>query len=645
MKNERLRGRKYVNLIRCSTHEQADTSIRDQRDVNTAFAADNGLIHSTGPDLELDGVSGSRPGARTDIEEIIERKRNGEDFDVLLVQDTSRLTRAGSEHGGDIEFDLLRAGIDVVFTAESLPDGDHAGICKSVQYYAAQQFAKSLAFGVARGQMSAIANGSMMYCLCPPYGVDRLFMTMAGKPTHVIRNVPGGPQLKLDATTGEIIDSYPTPKRGEKDLRYRKQDSEKVMLIPGDPAHVNIVRLIYHRRLVDGWGPWRIAKELNDRRIPSPRGNDWSRLTVKNILSNPIYTGVGIANRRTGSIGFTRSANQPKRSDVDKRELVSRKRPRIRRRPRTEWVEQQHPALADYLGDLRERAVAHHAEVVHDRPLGPRVQRDKHVDSAFLLKTLLRSKQGNHALTGSTHGSKNKPYRYYHIATARRVPSSDGTMRRLVRAEPLERAVLGVVSDVLASTEHIRPRIEAILAEQAKATQTDALDLASLRKAREGVARKIEFVIDEIGTLAKDAARAKIRQLESELADLDTRISKAESATAASTNDQTMTVETILGNLARIAEDLTTLPPQTVRVLLSTLIRRMEIDMETLAVELELALPDWAMALGNNVDARMGVDEKFLQRCTVETQRDLAVLAAFRCERVDPNCVTCRRAA
>ena len=96
MKYAHLQGRRYVSLVRCSTDEQADTSPADQAAVLRAFGDEHGMVHA-GDDVVLEGVSGSMPGNRDDIARIVARKQARDDFDVLLVQDTSRLTRGGAQ--------------------------------------------------------------------------------------------------------------------------------------------------------------------------------------------------------------------------------------------------------------------------------------------------------------------------------------------------------------------------------------------------------------------------------------------------------------------------------------------------------------------------------------------------------------------
>src|SRR5512136_489734 len=88
-------AKRCVGLLRCSTIGQANTSIDDQRRVLQSCARERGWEYVG--EIALEGVSGSVPGARTDLQELIERKRACDDFDLVLAQDTSRVTRAGGD--------------------------------------------------------------------------------------------------------------------------------------------------------------------------------------------------------------------------------------------------------------------------------------------------------------------------------------------------------------------------------------------------------------------------------------------------------------------------------------------------------------------------------------------------------------------
>lgn len=397
-------GRKYLCQIRCSTNQQVETSIPDQKKLLRAFGDQYGMNYVDS--VILEGVTGSVPGARNDIEQIIDRKKTLNDFDVLLVQDVSRLTRAGAEHGMKLKYDLAAAGIEVIFANEGIRVGDHGGIIDSVGFYAAQQYAKSLSFAVTRGLMSSLENRRIAHSLCIPYGVDRLLVSLDNKPLHIIRNLSDGTQQKLHPETLEVLATFEAERGSKRASHYRMQANEKVVLIPGDPVRVEAVRQMFRRRLIDGWAGFRIARELDDMGIRSGNGKPWCVSTINKLLANPVYTGIGIANRYSAGIYNRRSANAPKASLTDRRTLAHRKKPKQQIRPRNEWIEIEHPSLRDYLGDLRERAIAWQKEQLNKqdpsrwkRPSS----KDRHVDSSYFLKGILKSTDG-HPLTGRTTG-------------------------------------------------------------------------------------------------------------------------------------------------------------------------------------------------------------------------------------------------
>jgi DNA invertase Pin-like site-specific DNA recombinase len=636
-----LKGRRYICLVRCSTDQQTDTSIPDQLRLLNAFAREHEMVHAGGKDIILGGVSGSRPGAREDIHEIVRRKNEGETFEVILVQDLSRLTRSGSTHLGKIDFDLAEVDVEIVVATGNRTEGDEGEIVRDVSAYASKQYAKSISFAVARGQMSALQEGRIAHCLRPPYGIDRLYISMDGRPLHVLRNLPDGTQLRLHPETRAVLEAYPATKKGESSVHYRKQKSERIALIPGAEEQVSVVQRIFRRRLIDGWGNWRIAKELNDLGLKSPNGKPWGQQTIKLLLRNPVYVGRGIANRRTHSMYNHRSPDHPKNSKVGRKDWAKRKQPPTRQRPKSEWVETLHPALTDYFGsELRDLVIEYQARFLTGvTVVQPKVVSDKHVDSLFVLKGLLRSKQGGYPMTGRTQGTKEKPYRYYHVSTACRIPSSDQTMRRTIRAEPLEQAVLSAVRDVLADPERLRPAIEAELRRQIAASDSGHVDLDALRKQRQLLREKINFVIDELGIIGRDAAREKICQLEEQLTELDGRINVAVRA-AGGEVDIASATEAVMKRVDMIGQTVGELPPCALRSLLAGMITRLEVDLETKAVEIQIAVPSLDSA------RTLGLGDKLSRTSLPEAQRDLAAIAAILdCRPETKDCYRCRRRA
>ncbi len=59
----------------------------------------------------------------------------------------------------------------------------------------------------------------------------------------------------------------------------------------GDSDEVEIVRFIYNQILKKDVSYNSIARELNEKKIPSSHGNQWRDATIKGMLRNPIYAG------------------------------------------------------------------------------------------------------------------------------------------------------------------------------------------------------------------------------------------------------------------------------------------------------------------------------------------------------------------
>ena len=510
--NSKLCGKRYLCLVRCSTFQQSDTSIPDQLKLLRAYGDQQGMTHVG--DIILDGVSGSRPGARTDVEDIVKRKKQKNDFEIILVQDMSRFTRSGAEHGMKLLYDLNAVGVEVAFVADRLPEGDHGDIMKTVGFFAAQQYAKSLSFAVARGSMSSLEQGRIAHCLRVPYGIDRLYLASDGRRLHLIRDLSDGTQQKLHAETGALLETFDADVGHGRSKHYRMQANEQVTLVPGDPARVEVVRHMFRRRLVDGWAGFRIARELDEKGIRSGNGKPWSISTINKILRNPVYTGVGLANRYSQSIYHSRSKNAPTPSTTDRRSLANRRKPPLIVRPRQDWIEIAYPLLTDYLGELRARAIEWQSTELSKEAMtvgNAAVSKDRHTDSRYILKGILRSVQGDHPLTGRTLGKKNARYRYYAVHRGFMVPKAERTLRRLIPAEPLEKVVLESVRETLGHAADLRERIVKLIEKQQQDQAGDKQDIKALEREREKLRTQLELAIDLLGDAGREAAESKLR--------------------------------------------------------------------------------------------------------------------------------------
>ncbi|MFG0243810.1 MAG: recombinase family protein [Phycisphaerales bacterium JB054] len=80
-----------------------------------------------------------------------------------------------------------------------------------------------------------------------------------------------------------------------------------------------VVRRVFNLS-ADGNSDLRIAKTLNDRGIPSPRGGQWGKTTIRRMLDNPAYIGTlasGVWQRVPGTSGFVRDYENPNAEVVE----------------------------------------------------------------------------------------------------------------------------------------------------------------------------------------------------------------------------------------------------------------------------------------------------------------------------------------
>ncbi len=99
--------------------------------------------------------------------------------------------------------------------------------------------------------------------------------------------------------------------RTEGESAYRDYQQENIDLIP-DPVRAPVVESIFRLRVVERLGYDAIAKRLNADRdrypVPEPtsprrRRGTWSGSAVRDILTNPKYTGYMVWNRRATKSG------------------------------------------------------------------------------------------------------------------------------------------------------------------------------------------------------------------------------------------------------------------------------------------------------------------------------------------------------
>jgi len=638
-----LRGKRFISLVRCSTKEQVDTSVGDQIALLEDFAKRNEMTKVD--EVRVEGVSASVPARRKELRPLLERADHG-DYDVLLVHDLSRFTRSKVRHAYKLECEFEQRGVTVISATDNIPDGPAGEIYKTFKYQANEEYVRRLVHDSARTTDQLIRKGILPHCQKPPYGVDRLYISRDGKPRYRIRNLTNGHQQRLEPDRDVVLEEYPV-NDGNCRRHHVKQGDDKVILVKGAPEQVEIVRHIFRRYYVDGWGCTRIALELTARGVPKQHGGaKWGEISVYSIILNPTYTGVGIANRRSKAVYFRRAESKPTPTNLDPKVLMERENPPTIERPRDQWVLVPHPQLADFLErDICEEARAHQFEVLQRKSLKIRAhaERDKHVDSSFFLKGLLRSLQGDEPMSGKVSTPRKKTYRYYLLWKGEHAEHHGEGMNTHIPAEPVEQAVLNVIREVLSDLKGLRNKVVEMVRDRIAQAAGHRLNTADLKSELQVIDEKLAFIVEEVGGGGGDALRLKARQLQARRAEVERHLREGALALPPSDEDAEKTADAVVAQIRTLSEGMAQGCLTSIRKLVKLLFSKLAVDLKTRTVHMDLRLPSW-VALDS-----VGLDHALACETTPEANAENdRILARFEClykMKYENRCFNCHRKA
>jgi len=118
-----------VLCLRRSTENQ-EQSIDDQRRVITAYAKQEG--YTVLREYVDDAISGADTAKRDAFHQMIEDASSG-DFRTVLVYDVSRFSRDDPDEAGYWRHKLRRRGVEVVYCADTIPDGEEGDLPEAVR--------------------------------------------------------------------------------------------------------------------------------------------------------------------------------------------------------------------------------------------------------------------------------------------------------------------------------------------------------------------------------------------------------------------------------------------------------------------------------------------------------------------------------
>lgn len=275
----RMRAAEYVRMS--TEHQQYSTE--NQADKIREYAAKRGLeIIRTYAD---EGKSGLKIDGRQALQQLIKDVESGvADFQVILVYDVSRWGRfQDADESAYYEYICRRAGIQVAYCAEQFEnDGSPVStIVKGVKRAMAGEYSRELSAKVFAGQCRLIELG---YRQGGPagYGLRRVLIDQSGS-------------IKGELTRGE----------------HKSLQTDRVILMPGPDAEVHNINQIYRWFIDDGLREVEIAQRLNVMGIRTDLNRDWTRSTVREVLTNEKYIGNNIYNRISFKLKKHRVINEP----------------------------------------------------------------------------------------------------------------------------------------------------------------------------------------------------------------------------------------------------------------------------------------------------------------------------------------------
>lgn len=180
-----------------------------------------------------EGITGTKKKNRKAFQHLL-RYAEDHEFDVIFCKNVQRFARNVTD-GTEALKRLKQLEVKVIFEDGGLDSWEHEGIINmflSIAQEESRMKSNAVKFGVRKAQQQGKWTSNC------PYGYDR-------------------------------VKGY---------LQINEKEAQ-------------IIRKIYNWYLSLNWGFGRILRKLNEEKIPSKKGGLWYYQHVKNILTNPLYTG------------------------------------------------------------------------------------------------------------------------------------------------------------------------------------------------------------------------------------------------------------------------------------------------------------------------------------------------------------------
>jgi recombinase len=613
--------------------------------------------------IELKGKSATFRQHVPDLRKLIQRKKEKNDYDVLWFLTLNRFDRDRSE-GEDLFRDFEKAGVLIITEKEGTFTGKYGWLKRQMYLSEAQGYVEDLALHAGTGVVRLVKEGVLPHGVHPPFGIDKMYTDAKGVPQFILRKVSKGLVHRLDPE-GNKVGEYASG--GENKAISWRIPGGKVTLVPGDPDKVDAVRRIYKLHHVDGWGTHRIASLLNSEGVRSMWGGTFSMGAVEAMLNNATYTGVGYANMWTAAKHCSHGKDGPVVYETPREPSASFYDPKVmnkritkKLRPMKDWIECRYPELETFLPEpIRQKAIDAQQAYFKARDLkletnraGRKAGGDRHYDTSYILSGLLHTVQGdeNGNPVSMVGVGKHGKYRYYNAARNHYKPTGKLLLDKHVRAEPIEKAVLDALATTIGNGDEIVAIIRQKVDEAFEIAREGRDELEGLQEDKAAKEIQYRFILDELDPNNKHVVKAKLMQLDAELKTLDQRIGSIMQSQFISEDQVEKTVKAVVKQVRTLgtAVEKKTVTGRDMRRLLGLLLQRLDLDLETMTMYVDVGIPKWSIQRPEELDPNVTVDliSSRQDRDQPEELKPL-IFGSFECVNATPRsknaCFKCSR--
>jgi DNA invertase Pin-like site-specific DNA recombinase len=262
-----LRAAQYVRMS--TEHQQYSTANQSAAIARYAKAHGLEIVRSYADS----GRSGLDLAGRKGLQELIRTVESKQaDFGFILVYDISRWGRfQDADESAYYEYVCKRAGITVHYCAEPFENDNSppSNLIKALKRSMAGEYSRELSSKTFAGHARLVELGFRQGGSAG-YGLRRLLIDRAGMPRGILSHG-----------------------------QHKSIQTDRVILVPGPPDEVAIVREIFHLFTEGAKTQKEIAGLLNSRGIRADMDRIWTGPAVHNLLVNPKYIGANVYNRRS----------------------------------------------------------------------------------------------------------------------------------------------------------------------------------------------------------------------------------------------------------------------------------------------------------------------------------------------------------